>query len=691
MFKHLNSKNIALTYLLLIPFLFTFANNSSPFEFIKLYVSGLVGCGLFAFLMWQYLRSRRVEIKWNTGLSFMLAILVSTLVSTFFSIDSYLSFWGDDQMPADSLVSQTLFFFFSFAVLQIFEVKKEINLIFNIVVICGSLLAVHGIAQHFGFDFETFSQLKSLQGRSIATIGQPVVFATVMGVVSLTALMQFFVHSQSKNKWFYFAALLILQLALLYSGSRMAFIVDKIFLAGICFYYFKAKKTESNKIISALLGGLAVLVVAVLAADRNAIIDKFRHMELKKTFESRELVLGDGLKAWKNAPFIGSGPETYYIVQKQNASIELNKFEYWRLRWTKAHSMPVHILVGQGLLGLVIFLLLPMIVGRRSLSLLIKNKFEISEAQKINAGLIFLFIFVAGLTAFNFIYTQMLFALSSVLFFSLDEKDKALMLNAKLRRGTAAMLFALSLWLMYSVHSYWLSDVFFQKSHALLAAQDNMEALNSVEKAIELHESNPFLHCHKANVLYSSLNLNKDRLSSEKINSITDLIIESSNSCIERGPNRFEPYFARGTLFSEMFKTNLVPDDKIARESLLKFKKLAPTHPGPDYLMGLLDEKKSAHADLEKHMYESLALKPDFFVAYIPLLRYYYSLHDREQINALFEKIISTETDSREAADEIKRMSQMAKENSDSRNSEKINAYYEKTLEKIKLNSDSLD
>lgn len=260
------NKGIAYSFYLIffsVP-LVMFPSTFELFEFNKMWL--VFGLSLLIFFFWgsKFAITRRLEIR-RTPLDIpILLFLLSQIISTIFSMDLHVSFWGYYSRFNGGLLSTIayIFLYYAFASNLIPDELDEKEKPFSYKILFGSLLsglavALWGIPSHFGKDFTCFVFRGTLDTscwtdafkptiRAFSTLGQPnwlgtfvailIPIAIGFGVINIKSNQELgnvkkkgslnkFLHSNGNIiPFIYLGLVLLLYLSLLFSRSQSAFI-----------------------------------------------------------------------------------------------------------------------------------------------------------------------------------------------------------------------------------------------------------------------------------------------------------------------------------------------------------------------------------------------------------------------------------------------------------------------------------
>src|SRR4030042_2970579 len=147
----------------------------------------------------------------------LIIFFLSQVLSFIFSIDRHTSFWGYYSRFNGGLLSIICYLLLYWAFVSNMNKKTTWQAIFFIM-ISSALVAVYGIAEHFGIDANQW--VKDVRNRVFSTLGQPNWLAAwLVALIPLT--WGFLLNSKSKvQKIIYYSLFVLLLLCFLYTKSR---------------------------------------------------------------------------------------------------------------------------------------------------------------------------------------------------------------------------------------------------------------------------------------------------------------------------------------------------------------------------------------------------------------------------------------------------------------------------------------
>ncbi len=388
---------------LFVPLIF-FGNTSELFEFNKMWLTFGLTIIIGAAWISKMIIERKIILK-KTPLDIPLILfLISQIISTIFSFDSYVSFWGYYTRFNGGLLSLISYIFLYYALVSNLQIKHVLHILF-ISFISGVLTAIWGFPSHFGYDPTCLVFRGSLDTncwteafkptvRVFSTLGQPAWFAAYLNILLPLAMVYTIVKINTpENKikaLIYFTVTLLFYVCLIFANTRAgtaAFFVSDIILWIILFY---KKIYDPKKLLKYfLIFHFAFAVCSFFYGSPIASLDKFTFPQLQKRLVAhaqtpttkslstnqsgsrpaklersgitdsgviRLLVWRGAINAWKAYPIFGTGVETFAFAYYRYRPKEHNMTSEWDYLYNKAHNEYLNYLTTTGIVGLGTYL-----------------------------------------------------------------------------------------------------------------------------------------------------------------------------------------------------------------------------------------------------------------------------------------------------------------------------------------------
>jgi O-antigen ligase len=630
-------KFAALGFILILPFLFNIANAISPFELFKISAATFYLIPAFFWLLLRLFEKDKILFRWNTGLVLTAFVVLSNLLSYAVSINPYLSFWGDNQLPSESLRSVLLFFTYCILVSQIAKDEVDIKIFMKALYAVATISILYGLVQICNLDPAWFSVYRTV----IGTIGNTGAFASFLGALSPVMLAVFFTSNKRFVRYVTVVLVILLNFCILQTSSRVPLAVNLVITIFFIIFSFERKnyKKSFKKVAAALAVVLATgLFFKYITSATDAIENKMKPNYVSKALVIRKLLIANGYEAWKKQPIFGYGPETFKIAQRPLQSTEMNKYQAWEFGWQKAHNHLIQTLVCTGLFGLFFRLLLFGVLTFKFLRLFLKPDRDERDFYAASFYLGYLFLFTVNLAAFDFIPTQLYTSVFPILFFISLGQVK--IFEFSMHRRLRSLLLILSglplLYFLTASYNYWSADVDYQKGRNYFEDKKNgLEAIKYTQRAIEQNDNEPLYYCEKAIIIGHLLNKNKNSISESVKRPILSEIDDNLNTCIQLSINRDEFLLMKGNVYGQLYFDGIISDPYKSLESYEQLSLLTPVSPRPHLQKGIIYERQGFYEKFREQMALAIQYKNDFVPAYIELINYYYKSKDFESVHRL--------------------------------------------------------
>ena len=680
---------ILLGALIFIPFLTYQYNEQSPFELPKLvalsYATLLVAVGF----IWTKIKKIDFDLRWNYFLTAILILLLAVTLSYQKSNYKFFSFWGNINVPTDGLWSVIICSLLAVLVVQLFYDRKKILSLAVAVLLSHIGLAAYGIVQHFGIDPIDWWGYADMRTAAYATLGQPVAFATMVGVSIPLMAAIFYCQKNFSKSFISGTALFVLILGQLYSGSRAPVLVSAVAILVVGIFGLKTIKNSKKKLI------LLILITAsanftYFVEGNTAIGEKLKHGAVATGLSTRMQVWEDSLKIWKKYPILGSGPETFANELKIVNEKEFNTNYHWGMFWHKAHNQFFHFLATIGLVGVLAHIIFSVILAFAFFKII---RFKFSEADDeeifgLNPGLIAvallmvpISIYVANLTAFNFVLTQAYTLVFAALVPSWlnDKQHNTVTIRFPRFVNPINIIFLTIMAALFSnnIYNFFIADRYFSLARKYYEVDRDFAAtMKFIDKAI-IYMPEDCRHVTRKAMFLSSAYIGQRRAGVEFSNqeAVNNLKLVTQ-AMIDCNKNASDIWYYRGSIFSDFFHQNIISSELIAEESFIESRKLNPANPVITFMLGALYHKAGRFKDFEREMLHAIDLKSDFFVAYGMLIEYYYTQSRQNEIDLLVNKIKSVQRSAPDMLRELAKLLELSKKNNDFGNAKVIKDTY---------------
>lgn len=394
----------------LVPLFFT-NNTSELFELNKMWLTWGLAVIIIGAWLTKMIATKRFFVQ-RTPLDIPLILfLLSQLISTIFSLDQRVSFWGYYSRFNGGFLSLFTYVLLYYAFVSN-ATRGHVLRILKVSLISGLLVALWGLPSHFGhdptcllfrgtFDVSCWTDAFKPTVRIFSTLGQPAWMAAYMALLIPLAVAfmlriagQKIAHPQltflrltfSKKSFLYSLIALLLAglfyLDLIYSDTRAGFIA--FWLANAFFWVvlwwqnvFSFRKLLTYAIIVNLLFLFFNFTSGTPISQLNRFSLKNLHHAAPTTTAApssgtsqsldtgitdsgdiRLLVWKGAIAIWKAHPLFGTGVETYAFAYYKHRPAAHNMTSEWDYLYNKAHNEYLNYLATTGAVGLGTYLLI---------------------------------------------------------------------------------------------------------------------------------------------------------------------------------------------------------------------------------------------------------------------------------------------------------------------------------------------
>lgn len=342
-------------------------------------------------------------VKWREVLSDKIAIYLalftgSAAISTVYSIDKHVSFYGNVKCPAGLLVIFSYLVFY-LAASKVLHRKRNADDAISIMIGCGGVVSLYAISQVLGIDFVKWGGTLERFGyvRPMSTLGHPNFMAAFVGMILPFSLWRTDSARSILEKRLFQGASILMVTAVLLSLSR-GMVVAMLF--GVLTYYFISGAVVRNfwRFFKATVTALIALLV-LNPSFRQGALD--RYPAFFSPGYARTQYLTAAVNIWKKNPIVGIGTDAYEFGFQHERTAH-----YWVVEHAgsphRSHNDFLNVLATQGLLGALIAILATIAVFYRC---------RRRSPYRAPAVACIVSFYVAGLTSFTVIPTGIIFIL----------------------------------------------------------------------------------------------------------------------------------------------------------------------------------------------------------------------------------------------------------------------------------------
>lgn len=349
---------LALTPLLIFSSLI-FPYITSKTIFFRMVIDIVMPFFLFLIIKYPAYRPRKSWLFYS-----LLIFNAVVLITSIFGINILKSMFGDLERMWGVFTLLHFLAFFTILI-SVFKEERHWQALFRITIISADLVALYGLAQRFGVNFiirSGIARIESTLGNAAFIGGY---FLLIMGLTAI-ALHNYYLQNK-KLSYFYLFSLVIQFFTFFFAGIRGAYIafIFSIFLLLVALILYQKNKTR--KII--FFG----ILVALIAGYFFLYFNRFKPWVNEDTYLSRLTSIvttttnsvrtrfvswGAGINGWKSTPLLGIGMENYGYYFDKYLPPRFYSFSRTETWFDRAHNAVVEVMVANGLLGLISYLLI---------------------------------------------------------------------------------------------------------------------------------------------------------------------------------------------------------------------------------------------------------------------------------------------------------------------------------------------
>lgn len=526
---------------------FTHNQSDLPKSFVLITISGLFFIlALAGILMFLFAHGKNVNVlkfEFNQSLDIPLLIFfLAASLSTVFSVNPYISFFGEYQRQFGLITYICMFLLYIFNSFFLSE-KKYLSQISASMVFTSVIVAVYAVLQQVNAD--PFGLQPASDTRPVSTIGNAVFAGGYLAVIFPIALLNL---AGFKNKFIRYIFPVIILSGILVTRTRSAYLAVLIELLVIFVFLMVFKKKNSNgknhhlhRILLSLTAVILLISAISFLFPDNIFVHRFLSI-FNGSENQRWLIWRDAFGILGKYPLTGPGIGNFAAAFAEFYSYEL-RFDDVNRYIDNAHNNYLQILFTMGIIGFASYLLLIGSALMICFKKIIKGESYGKQTAKINKIHIGLFASFSGYLVYGLTnFDELTITLSLFVLLILLKGYSGNLRTIELRKNTAwkfasaiAALIVIILAAAASLNSQnnLKADIHFLNGEKLFAANKFKEAVNETNSAIILSPENPFYRYTLALNVYSMVLEN----SSLNNNARADLLNQAANEVIKARKN----------------------------------------------------------------------------------------------------------------------------------------------------------
>lgn len=602
------------------PLLFTNIN-TELYEVPKMSIIYFGASLLLTLTAIKFVIDKKITLPKTPILLLLLAFIGANIASTIISLDKFTSIFGYPTRLNGGLISQLAFFIVFASALINLTSQKALRLLI-VTVVTAFVVAQIGIASHFNLDASCLVLTGDLSSncwqaefnprlRIFSTMGQPNWLATYLILTIPLSLALLFSTSQIRSRLVLSTIAFSLILALILTNSRSGFAG---LIAALIIFFVLNSKTLIQKNRRLFFASIVIFVFLILTFGSTLLLRINESIKRQKTVEGgtetgqiRLIVWQGAIEAFKKAPLLGNGPETFAYSYSMNRPSVHNQTTEWNFFYNKAHNEFLNYLVNIGLVGTLTYLAFLTASLIRLLKIGQSQDSLTSSISKAGFSSIIGY-HVAIFFGFSTVASQlvMFLTLAQILILNkINYYQVSLKLNHVFQKIALLVAFSTGLWLTIFVIRIYFADIFFNRTNNLSGEQAIKTSFNAIE-AFPLQ--NPFYLSDFAQSYASRATEFED----EEAGEVFSLAAENfAQRAYLKAPNNF--IILRRLINCYILLNSRNPKyENILLEFKQKLISLAPTDPQTYLTAAKIEVSLSNNQKAQEHLEYALELKPDY-------------------------------------------------------------------------------
>ena len=321
------------------------------YEFNKLNLIVLTTISLLIAWVVKMLMIKEVSIVKSKLDLPILAVLVTFIASTVFSLNKVSSIFGSHGRWFPSLFAMVMLISFYYVVSSnVSHVKTILNTLYALV----AGITISTFVMMFRYFGISLGQATFVQAQNFNLSGSTIVATSMAALGALVGLALIAKAQSTISKAILTLTIIINAFLVMLIGSTpaiMAAVIGTVTLIVLT----RGKYLNENKAFYSTILGSILLTAALLVAPAT------KEVLINKTYQ-KDVVLSP-VESWRVAsstlrdfPILGTGPSTFYLNYPRYRSISQNNGQYWNVRFDKPHNEVFNLIGTMGIVGIAAFI-----------------------------------------------------------------------------------------------------------------------------------------------------------------------------------------------------------------------------------------------------------------------------------------------------------------------------------------------
>ncbi|KKU25073.1 MAG: hypothetical protein UX37_C0031G0011 [Microgenomates group bacterium GW2011_GWA2_46_16] len=624
----------------LVPLLFT-PWNYELFEFNKMigvYMLTIIITGAW---IAKSITQRELRVA-RTPLDIpILLFLSSQLLSSFFSIDPHVSWFGYYSRFNGGMLSIVSYVLLYYAFVSNLANGANLTNLIKLALATGAVVALYGVAERLGVDKHLWVQ--DVQNRVFSTLGQPNWLAAYLVALAPLAMALGLKAQNPKQFWIWSFIAALFFAVLLFTRSRsglLGFVV-----ADVVFWVFVFLQ-KKRPLISFVILHISFVILFVFFGPSLPISSLSRTPVIEATPSAsyaaalletggtesgtiRKYVWQGATRAWQSSLktlALGTGTETFAFAFYQYRPMGHNLTSEWDFLYNKAHNEYLNYLATTGLFGLGSYLLfigvfLVWFVSRVKYQVSGKNKNMTHDTLTLDTALFsgWISILVTNFFGFSVVVVQLFLFLFPAIVIT---PTKHTVISIPVPRWASWIVVLLTVILVILVGLTWYADTLYASGYRQSRAGQYGAALSHLSRASVLNPLEPVFADELGSVYAGLVTAAVEEKDATKAAQLVKQSLAASDRALATSPKNVNFWKTRTKIYYSFSEFDPVFNDA-AIEALEKAALLSPNDPKITYNLAILYGRKGTNEKAIELLNTTISLKPNYRDAYFALWVFY--------------------------------------------------------------------
>ena len=591
----------------------------------------------------------------------LIIFFVSQILATIFSIDQHTSLFGYYSRFNGGLLS-TISYLSLYFIFIIYHDHKFINACLNTSLFAGLLVALFGIAEHFGIDKNYWVQ--DVQARVFSTLGQPNWLAAYLCLLlpfSVSKMLMYFDSKKFLLSAFSFSLSTLFFICLLFTKSKTGLVAAAASL-GIFFIVFTLKNMHQKAslfLLTFTFGLLAILSITISNPIKDIIIKPQptpatvatnTTINITASEDIRKLVWQGAFDLWKKFPYFGTGVETFAYSYYWTRPVAHNLTSEWDFLYNKAHNEYLNYVATTGTFGLATYLLIICIVILSLAKNLTKKDYLLPLALLTS----FTTLLITNATGFSVIITSVYFFLIPGFLHPTSTPS----ISKPINRPALILITLVGIFILSKILNIFRADLAYNIATSYNDQGYYSDAQSTIKQAIDLFPDEPTYLIKQTDIITKNALIALQQEDTQKARALAETAAAASTKALNISPANINFYKeqAQDYYYLSLIDQSYFPK---AINALLNATKLAPTDAKSFYILGKFWASVDKYDRSLLAYQQALDLKPNYDYASFALGQIYFDQKEYQKAKSYFETTLKISPNNADAKQYLQKITDL--------------------------------